>query len=91
MPLAIFNPSTIYIDRADARFAEYAAAKLDSERLCAQLQKSNPELLKVFMPRLPRLRTDQTIGLHGGDAAAALEPLLEVLPRSAVTGVLPSS
>jgi acyl dehydratase len=91
VPLAIFNPSTIYIDQPDARFAEYAAAKLDSERLCAQLQKSNPEVLKVFAPRLPRLRTDQTIGLHGSDAPLALETLLEVLPRSVVTGILPGS
>jgi len=82
-PLTLFNPSTIYIDRTDARFAEYAAAKAESEKLCVDVQNRAQGMLRVFMPRLPRLRTDQTVGIRDEDMPDALETLFAVLPKTA--------
>jgi hypothetical protein len=41
---------------------EYAAAKMAGEILCDFLQKTNPGIA-IHKPRLPRVATDQTVGL----------------------------
>jgi len=81
-PLTLFNPSTIYIDHPDPAFAAYAVAKAESERLCTTLQNSQKHLFRAVMPRLPRLKTDQTVGLGGEAMPDALETLLAVLPST---------
>jgi acyl dehydratase/NAD(P)-dependent dehydrogenase (short-subunit alcohol dehydrogenase family) len=80
--LTLFNPSTIYIDHPDPAFAAYAVAKAESERLCAALENSQQALFRAVMPRLPRLKTDQTVGLGSEEMPDALETLLTLLPSS---------
>ena len=58
----IFYPSTIAIEHLPLDMGEYAAAKIAGEIMCDFLQKANPGL-KIHKPRLPRLATDQTVGL----------------------------
>jgi acyl dehydratase len=58
----IFYPSSAAIDELPLDMGEYAAAKMAGEILCAFLQKTNPEIA-IHKPRLPRVATDQTVGL----------------------------
>jgi len=58
----IFYPSTTAIDEMPSNMGEYAAAKAAGERLCDFLQRTRPAL-KIHLPRLPRLATDQTVSL----------------------------
>jgi hypothetical protein len=58
----IFYPSSTAIDELPLDMGEYAAAKTAGEILCAFLQKTNPGLA-IHKPRLPRVATDQTVGL----------------------------
>ncbi len=58
----IFYPSTTAIEHLPLDMGEYAAAKMAGEIMCDFLQKANPGLA-IHKPRLPRLATDQTVGL----------------------------
>jgi NADP-dependent 3-hydroxy acid dehydrogenase YdfG len=84
--ITLFNPSTIYLDEPDQRFAEYASAKASSEAFCNEYRSeyaSSPGTpLRVVAPRLPRLMTDQTNSLQDDRLPSALDVLLHVLPRS---------
>jgi len=80
--VTLFNPSTIYLDEPDQRFAEYAASKASSEALCHEYASSPGKALRVVVPRLPRLKTDQTNSLQDDRLSSALDVLLRVLPRS---------
>ena len=80
--VTLFNPSTIYLDEADQRFAEYAAAKASSEAFCNEYASRPGIALRIVAPRLPRLKTDQTNSLQDDKLPNALDVLLRVLPRS---------
>jgi NAD(P)-dependent dehydrogenase (short-subunit alcohol dehydrogenase family) len=80
--ITLFNPSTIYLDEPDQRFAEYAAAKASSEAFCDEYANRPGTVLRVVAPRLPRLKTDQTNSLQDDKLPSALDVLLRVLPRS---------
>jgi NAD(P)-dependent dehydrogenase (short-subunit alcohol dehydrogenase family) len=80
--VTLFNPSTIYLNEPDQRFAEYAAAKASSEAFCHEYASSPDTALRVVVPRLPRLKTDQTNSLQDDKLPSALDMLLRVLPRS---------
>jgi hypothetical protein len=80
--VTLFNPSTIYLDEPDQRFAEYAAAKASSEAFCNEYANSPGTILRVVAPRLPRLKTDQTNSLRDDQLPSALHVLLRALPRS---------
>jgi hypothetical protein len=58
----VFYPSSAAIEELPLDMGEYAAAKMAGEILCDFLQKAHPGLA-VFKPRLPRVATDQTVGL----------------------------
>jgi acyl dehydratase len=76
--LTLFLPSTAYLDRPEAGFAEYAAAKAAAEAAATALASRYPDLT-LRMPRMPRLSTDQTNGmipLRTADTVATLLPLL---------------
>lgn len=62
----IFYPSTVFIDQLPNFFAEYIASKSAGESLCRYLEKINPAL-SLFKPRLPKMATDQTVGLMADD------------------------
>jgi hypothetical protein len=78
-PVAVLYPSTVAIDAPLAELAEYAAAKLEGERLCARLSAEGP--LTVLAPRLPRIETDQTLTLQPAEAADAVDVLLPLIRK----------
>jgi NAD(P)-dependent dehydrogenase (short-subunit alcohol dehydrogenase family) len=80
--ITLLNPSTIYLDEPDQGFAEYAAAKASSEAFCHEYVDSLGARLRVVVPRLPRLKTDQTNSLQDDKLPSALDVLLRVLPRN---------
>jgi hypothetical protein len=64
-------PSSVAAGGDVAGLAEYAEAKRAGELLCAQLAAERPGL-RLVVPRLPRLLTDQTtsfVPVEYGDAA----------------------
>ncbi len=69
--LTVLYPSTIFLDEPKAGTGEYCAAKAAGEALCRHLESVLPQT-RFYMPRLPRMRTDQTAGII---PSSALEPL----------------
>jgi acyl dehydratase/NAD(P)-dependent dehydrogenase (short-subunit alcohol dehydrogenase family) len=65
-----FYPSSIFVAQPQDGFAEYCAAKCAGETLCEHLRQRHR--LRIVMPRLPRMRTDQTSALTD---IGALDPL----------------
>jgi len=59
--LRFFYPSSVFVDQPEKGFAEYAAAKSAGEELCRYL--AHRYGAQIALPRLPRVRTDQTSGL----------------------------
>ena len=60
--ITIFYPSTEFINTKDKTFKEYIIAKKEGEEFCNLIANNN---IDVYAPRLPRLLTDQTIGVVG--------------------------
>jgi len=63
-------PSSIFVDQPEAGFREYAVAKAAGEALCHQLRSIKGA--QFCVPRLPRMKTDQTAAISD---VGALEPL----------------
>lgn len=77
--LRAFYPSTEFLDREGREFLEYRAAKSAGEEKCAEIERRYPQV-RIFAPRLPRLRTDQTqaIGdISADDPVAVMRGALE--------------
>jgi hypothetical protein len=79
-PLGLFYPSTMFIDKPQSGFAEYAAAKAAGEVICRTLAKKHPNL-RIWCPRLPPLKTDQTNSLRTSSGAADPLPVILDLLR----------
>ena len=77
-PLIIVYPSTVFLDDPKTDFGEYVAAKAAGERLGVHLQRILPGV-SVHRPRLPRLKTDQVVGLLPVSAAEPIEVLLAMI------------
>jgi NADP-dependent 3-hydroxy acid dehydrogenase YdfG len=77
-PLTVLYPSSIFVTERPKRMTEYAMAKAAGEILCADLAKAHRNL-KISMPRLPRILTDQTATVPPVPAADALEVMLPLL------------
>jgi hypothetical protein len=60
----IFYPSTIFVDENPVNFKEYVKSKQDGEKICTKLNKKLGGPF-IYSPRLPKLSTDQTVGLYG--------------------------
>jgi hypothetical protein len=58
----VFYPSTIFIDELPLNLIEYTVAKMAGEAVCQALGKKYLEM-RICSPRLPKMATDQTIGL----------------------------
>jgi NAD(P)-dependent dehydrogenase (short-subunit alcohol dehydrogenase family) len=59
-PLAAWAPSTTFLDSREPGTEAYCAAKAAMEELGRRLSAGS---VRVIMPRLPRVRTDQTVSL----------------------------
>lgn len=81
----VFYPSTIYLETAVSQFSEYCTAKREGEALCHRLE-SEFSGLSIYTPRLPRMTTDQTVGINndsGEDPAQVLsQALLDLKPAA---------
>jgi acyl dehydratase/NAD(P)-dependent dehydrogenase (short-subunit alcohol dehydrogenase family) len=83
-PLAIFYPSTVFLDTFQRHSTEYCAAKAAGELVCQHLQASQPDL-RVHAPRLPRMKTDSTsslIPVKTADALAVMLPAVRAMRDS---------
>lgn len=60
--LSVFYPSTVWVDEMPRDFPEYVTAKAAGEALCTYLGRHCPGLT-ILATRLPRVATDQTVGL----------------------------
>ncbi|MDC8446573.1 MAG: hypothetical protein LV471_11715 [Nitrosomonas sp.] len=76
--MAFFYPSTVFIEKPEKGFAEYAVAKGAGEMLCRQLEARYPGI-RFFMPRLPRMSTDQTSSIIPIKCEFALDVMREEL------------
>jgi hypothetical protein len=79
----VWYPSTVFVEKPDPYFAEYAAAKVCGEALCAQLSVQMAPL-RVVADRLPRLPTDQTQALAAIEMGDSVPTLLASLRRHAL-------
>ena len=82
---AVFWPSSTAVDEVPSGMVEYAMAKSAGEAMCASIAQKNPRI-KMFAPRLPRLRTDLTatpFNVNTSDAAEVLLPILEKMQFTA--------
>jgi NADP-dependent 3-hydroxy acid dehydrogenase YdfG len=77
-PLTILYPSSIFVTERPKQMTEYAMAKAAGEILCADLAKAHRNL-KMSIPRLPRILTDQTAVVPPVPTADALEVMLPLL------------
>ena len=77
---SLFFPSSTFVDNAPAGFAEYIAAKIAGEALCASWQRVHPAQ-RVVVGRLPPLVTDQTSARLGTDTLGNLDVMLPAMRR----------
>lgn len=75
-PLVLFVPSAVLVEQPPRGSAELAAAKLAGE-VAARALAQQDRAIRLAMPRLPRLATDQAQSL----VAAAAEPTTALLPH----------
>lgn len=76
--LAVFYPSTVYVEEAPTGLAEYAMAKAAGEVCAADLSRTH-EALRVLSVRLPRMATDQTAGMIAQDMASPVDCMVPVI------------
>lgn len=58
----IFYPSTLFIDQPQNTFKAYVNAKTEGELIAHKFNKDS--CVRVSAPRLPRIKTDQTLGTN---------------------------
>ena len=76
-PLRVLYPSSVFLDHQEPGFSEYCAAKAAGESLARHLSRSGR--VDVSIPRLPRMRTDQTSSLTHLDVADPYPIILQAL------------
>ena len=74
-PLAVYYPSTAFLDQPNRKFIEYVAAKAAGEEVC-RILGAGPGM-RVVVERLPRLPTDQTASLLPQDSEEPFAVLLQ--------------
>lgn len=80
-PLALFNPSTVYIDELPAGMVEYAMAKSAAEVMARDLAKRLAGV-RLVSTRLPRLPTDQTAGLMQSQAVDPVPVMCQAISET---------
>ncbi len=58
----IFYPSTIFINTKPKGMWEYLSSKVSGEFICDFIEKEYEDI-SIFKPRIPKVITDQTVGL----------------------------
>jgi hypothetical protein len=76
-PLVVYSPSTVFLDSTERGAAAYCAAKAAMEELGRHW--SLIPGLRVLTPRLPKTRTDQTVGLVGAASADPIQLAIDQL------------
>jgi len=61
-PPAVFYPSSVFVSETPAYLKEYAKAKAEGEAACKKWEQQHPAV-KIYVPRIPKVATDQTAGL----------------------------
>lgn len=79
-PLAVFYPSTDLLDTLRDGRVEYTTAKAAGEHLCRVLEQQSPTS-KFHVPRLPRMRTDQTVSIGPQSLEDSLDTMLAEIRR----------
>jgi hypothetical protein len=78
--LTLFYPSSVAVAERPKGMTEYSMAKAAGEVLCADLMRGYPGL-EIAMPRLPRIRSDQTATVPPVPAAEPLDVMLPLLRK----------
>jgi NADP-dependent 3-hydroxy acid dehydrogenase YdfG len=76
--LTVCYPSTIFLNEIESGTGEYCAAKAAGEYVCRFLGKALAGT-RFYAPRLPRMRTDQTMSILPVKSLEPLKIILEVL------------
>lgn len=76
--VALFLPSSIFLDDNKPAFAEYIAAKQAAERLAQQVNAQYRHV-RIYSYRLPAMATDQTLAPGARQPPPALETILPYL------------
>ena len=77
--LAIFMPSTIFIDETSKLFGAYVDAKIDAEKMLLELTKKSKGQITAYMPRLPVLATDQSVTYYNQDVGKTARVLVSTV------------
>ena len=77
-PLAVFIPSSVFLESDIKGFGEYIEAKQAAESFVEGYAQEHPHT-HFHAPRLPRLHTDQTSGVRGMDPMQTLEIIIDTL------------
>jgi hypothetical protein len=78
--LSVFYPSSVYVERRPAGFAEYSMVKIAGEILCGDLNRIYPRL-KIRIERLPRVLTDQTTSVTPAETADPVSIMLPLIRK----------
>lgn len=76
--MVIFYPSTVALDEKTPGLTEYIMAKGAGEYLCQTLNRESKDI-NIYIERLPRLQTDQTLNLQNYPAQSVSEVMLPIL------------
>lgn len=76
----VFYPSSIFIDELPLPFCEYAASKAAGEVLCKFMEKDKKSI-SIYMPRLPKMATDQTVSIISINIDDPIPIMLEYLRK----------
>ena len=80
MLTSIFYPSSTFLDNPPKNFSKYVDAKLKGEQVCREFQET--KFMQIICPRLPRMATDQTLGLlteSFKDSVNVMYPLIQTM------------
>ena len=78
--VSVFYPSSVAIDERPRNMTEYSMAKAAAEILCADLNRSWPNI-HIETVRLPRLQTDQTSTVAPVENANSANTILPIVRR----------
>lgn len=78
--MAVFYPSTVFVQDRPSDMTEYAMSKAAGEILCADIAKHFKKL-RMVVERLPRLPTDQTASLIPVARVSSLPVMLSIVRK----------